>query len=328
MEEIVINGSRYDCYFILGVTPNDPITHIEKMFKQKALILHPDKMSPRDRLDKTLVEHRKKHYDILVQCYQTLVNKTKSFASSDRPNVLPVFNDRINEYRQTAATDAGYADVFNSEFDKTFYDPNSQGYTTSDRLTDVKDYERFNDKPRRAFQTYDRNEFNKMFEYNQECNSGPGSGSEMVMHKTTDGFTGYNSGTLNGAAQVVSYNGELTIGDNFGGTLGYSGFGGCDYRQGFGVANPGEQIRPPNDYIPNSTRLAEELAEKARGNLNRKQTLDIPQTSYEMQEEALEKVKREALRQEQANNFEYMKNYRRPPGVAGSQQINDIHDLF
>jgi hypothetical protein len=54
------------------------------------------------------------------------------------------------------------------------------------------------------------------------------------MHKTTDGFFGYNTGTLDGTPLVHSYNGILIIGDDLGETgVGYYGKDYADFRRAF-----------------------------------------------------------------------------------------------
>jgi hypothetical protein len=251
MDQIIIDNVSYDPYFFIGVTPDDPLDHISKVYKRKAKLIHPDKLSKEDKKSKKKVEERIKHFKILVACFEYIDSKKKSFTNKHRR--------KDNDYVQTEDLNVPLKDFDNSESLDTFNDsferlrlnnPNDFGYQVSNRLEKKEDYENFDYKPAKIFsRNFNSSEFNKAFEY-REAQFQSEKETHVIIHKTSDGFNGYNSANLGNCASVSSFNGLLMVGDNFGQSgIGYNDVNYSDYKQSFEApVNPDKKIRIPENF--------------------------------------------------------------------------------
>lgn len=258
---IEIDNVEYDPYFIMGVTPDDTVDHINKTFRKKAKILHPDKLTPKEKKDIKIVKERTKHFKILVECYEYVLNNKKRYTSSKHgenkfnKNLINNFDNNSDKLNS-----------FNKEFESLKINqktPNDFGYEIKEKIKTLEDYENFNEKPYKLFTkgSFNSNEFNNVFEYIKDSHSKKEKKNKALIHKTTDGFYGYNSGNLNNCSSVSTYNGMLIIGDNFGKNgVGYNGNNYSDYKQTYENAkNPNKKIQVPKEFITKKIKEKEML---------------------------------------------------------------------
>ena len=260
--EIMIDNIVYDVYFILGVTSDDTIEHITKEYKKKAKILHPDKMSLQDRNIPQKLAKRSKQFKVLTECFTFISDKKQSYNYSNKKIPIDIVNN-TNLIQQDFSNNNGL-ETFNNEFSRLkVQTPNDFGYTT-ERMPELSStnfeklksqYQSETFKPVQLYNNkkFDKNDFNKTFEYHQsqyESNT-----STALIHKTSDGFDAYNSGFLSGAgdlgcASVSSFNGIMIVGDNFGESgIGYNDTSYSDYKMSFSSQrNPESKIAVPNDF--------------------------------------------------------------------------------
>lgn len=249
---ISVDGEEYDIYFILGVTEDDSLDHVNKVFRSKAKLLHPDKLSADDKLDKRKVMMRSKQFKILVECYHAIKDMKTSFVNNnmDKEDINIVNNTNLET---KGFENNGDLNSFNLEFEKLrVATPNDFGYKVADRMRDLDEYERFEPNTYKLFENkkFDSTDFNKVFEYQQQLFSQQDKSKDLSIHKTTDGFSGYNTANFGNCASVNSFNGVLLVGDNFGESgLGYYGDDYSDYRQSFDLArNPNTKIKVPKNF--------------------------------------------------------------------------------
>lgn len=222
-----------DPYFFLGVTPEDDVNFITKVFRKKAKRLHPDKHHSTNAQEK---EHIHKQFQLLVQCYEHILHDVKTRESSlDLKKKFATQKELYSDIHRTDDTHRSSNDV-----EHVCYDTNGFGYGVHKRYENVDDYEQkpiikqiFDDK-------FDAQIFNKVFEYNASSKSKSNKQSEKgLVNRTTDGFFGLNSCPFE-FASVHSYNGLLLVGDDLGETgVGYYGSHFSDLKQSFDTSrNP------------------------------------------------------------------------------------------
>jgi hypothetical protein len=109
-------------------------------------------------------------------------------------------------------------------------------------------------------------EFNKIFEYNKQKQDDDKDKviTKSMIHKTTDGFFGYNTSDITNCALVSSFNGLLITGDNFGErNIGYWGNNYSDYKFSYKTSkNPNSKIIIPktnDDDILEKKMTSEEI---------------------------------------------------------------------
>ena len=272
MDEMVIDKTAYDPFFILGVTPEDSIEHITKEFRRKAKHLHPDKLSSNERNNTKLVLKRSKQFKILVDCYEFISNKKQNYNNS-RKGKESVNVPNYDDLTPKSFDNTDELESFNQKFNNIkLVNPNDFGYET-DRIGSLNEngnnfeslkqqYSSSSHRPHQIFDTksFNSHDFNKAFEYQQQQykddkdDTGDNDKS-IIIHKTSDGFNGYNSVILDNCASVSSFNGVMIVGDNFGQTgVGYNDTYYSDYRQTFqGPRNP-NQLSVPENFQSTSSR--------------------------------------------------------------------------
>lgn len=238
MNSIKINGVDYDPYFIVGVSEQDNVDFVNKMFRQRAKILHPDRMSLEEKSNPNIVSKRNLNFKILTECYEYIMERKKKVDRQFEfnPNLVSNFDT------------SGDLNKFNKDFESLRVEhPNDFGYTVKDRITKIEDYENFEIKTKKLFKNFDKDTFNKLFEFNQQ--NVKTENSDKLVHKTNDGFAGYNYKS-NGCSNVNNYNGILINGDMYGQTgVGYNDGNYGDYKQSFsGPLNP-ESLQPIPEHF-------------------------------------------------------------------------------
>jgi curved DNA-binding protein CbpA len=222
MDAIKIEGEYYDPYFILGVTKNDDDKQISKAYKLRAKKYHPDKAHQEDK------KKYEKRFKIICKSYE-YVKKKRATAQPPKNVPVPQSPDFLTNNEQP-------------ELDGQL--PNSFGYGETSRLESIEDYEKIDTK---IYKQLDKDKFelglfNKMFEQVKgNCSPSKNAG---IIHKTTDGFIGYNTADTDNCYTVHTYKGLLVYGDDFGenGT-GYWGNNYSDYKHSYNSAkNPTSKI--------------------------------------------------------------------------------------
>lgn len=238
MEVIDIDGKYYDPYRILEINRNDDDEIIKRSFKKKAKKYHPDKAST----DKERIKFEK-YFKILVESYDYIKTKRK---------------ESINLYKRN--NEEGYnRKELDKEFDNEKFkniDPNDFGYGEYERYSNADDYKNFSVNIYNQFEDkrYNNKLFNRIFEWNEKCNEGDEDNkknqSTALIHKTSDGFYGYNTGDLNNCALVNTFNGLMIVGDDFGESgIGYWDNKYGDYKMSYKkIKNPDGKVKIPKDF--------------------------------------------------------------------------------
>jgi len=256
MDQIVIDNNVYNPYFILDVVPEDTEQFITKSFRKKAKMWHPDKIPVNKKHDINYINEINHHFKVLVESYEYIIRKKQSINHNNREAII------IQKNLNLQSNDL---DSFNNEFEKMHIKtPNDFGYNISPRMSNIKEYDNFGYTPVKIFNSkqFNKNDFNKLFEYQKELHN-QDSNSSMdvgIYHKTSDGFNAYNSGDLNGAANVSSYNGIMIVGDTYGQTgIGYYDTNYSDYKQSFDVPKNPDNFNVPNSFDACSNKNIKKL---------------------------------------------------------------------
>lgn len=305
--EIMIDNIIYDVYFILGVTSDDTIEHINKEFKKKAKLLHPDKMSIQDRKDPKKLAKRNKQFKVLSDCFEFISDKKQSYNYKNRNTPIDVINN--TNIIQQEFSNNNTLDTFNDEFSRLkVQTPNDFGYAT-ERMPELSStnfeklksqYQSDTFKPVQLYsdKKFDQKDFNKTFEYHQSQYDN--QTETALIHQTSDGFNAYNSGFLSGSgdlgcASVSSFNGVMIVGDNFGESgIGYNDSNFSDYKMSFQTQrNPESKISVLNDFkqkINKDTPLTQKEIDaqiRLRKNNNLDSSSGPNKNNYKKQEEIL-----------------------------------------
>lgn len=287
MDVIDIDGKLYDPYFILGVTKDDSSEHITKLFRKKVKKYHPDKYT--DKNDKKKYEC---YFKILVSSFEYIKQKRK-----DKKSIHLIDKSKYKHEVKPKSCDI---DSFNKDFDnsKSKKDPNDYGYGENyTRLEKVEEYENLKVDLVNLFgkKKFSNKQFNKIFEWNKYKNLEKDQleTSKQLIHKTTDGFSSYNSGVIdNNCSLVSSYNGLMIAGDDLGERgIGYWGNNYSDYSIVHkGVRNPVKKPKIPRKFS------IDEYIEKSKNNTSEsviynedKYALDKKQYNDLLEKEQLDK---------------------------------------
>lgn len=215
--KVTIDSKQYDPYYILDVTCDDTDSVILKSYKKKVKKYHPDKA--RDPAQKKKYEF---FFKIIVECYQFIKQKRESV----RPNKLSDHN--------VSSAGTKHTEVGDHPLKKT-RETRETREAPDKRETEELVFRQFDDD------TYTTEDFNKLFEYTKKKNN-LDSGLQLI-HKTTDGFYGYNTSDIGNWALVHSYNGLLVSGD-FGKSGSFS-----DFKQSYNSSkNPKIKVVVPNNF--------------------------------------------------------------------------------
>lgn len=261
MDNIIINGESFNPYFMLDVVPDDNEDFITKSFRKKAKMWHPDKIKTKDPVK---IKQAEIHFTVLVESYQYIINTKRSVNHNKKREHIEVAN--ITNIKPTNIDNSNDLDVFNQEFSNLHVkSPNDFGYHTDPRLKDAKEYENFEYKPFKLFDTkkFNNNDFNKLFEYQQQQH-GNSDMNVGIYHTSTDGFNGYNGADLGNTASVSSYNGLMIVGDTFGQSgAGYYDTTYSDYKKSFESAkNPDNKIDLPDNFQSKTSKKIKPLSKQ------------------------------------------------------------------
>ena len=260
MDRIIVDGETYNPYFMLDVVPDDTESFITKSFRKKAKLWHPDKIRSNNP---EMIREAQIHFKVLVDSYEYIINKKHSFNHSKKREHIDVTNN--SKLNPKAIDNSSDLELFNEEFKRlNVTSPNDFGYEIKERLTDIKQYDNFSYRPHKIFdpKQFNRNDFNKVFEYQQQLYNSNETNDVSLYHKTTDGFNGYNAGELGNAANVSSYNGVMIVGDTYGQTgMGYYDTQYSDYKKSFdGAKNPETDIVVPETFKSHTNQKIKPLS--------------------------------------------------------------------
>lgn len=245
-----------DPHFILGVSRNDSMEVVTREFKKRIRKVHPDKIqgSQEDKDNAAL------QFKLFMDAYETIQSKfskpktvgvglRQQFKQEQEKNKKDVTQVNFNQ---------GDVDKFNKEYtEKRPNQPNDFGYGDYNRLGHGKsdddwkgrmnEYNSYSHTPVQVLnpESFSSQDFNKLFEYNNE--SMVNNEERGLVHKTTDGFSAFNSGGDN-IASVSSFNGLMITGDNFGQGVGYDTRTFADYKQSHNGAQNPDKGTVPVDY--------------------------------------------------------------------------------
>lgn len=248
MDVININGKLYDPYFILGVTKDDTNDHITKAFRKRVKKYHPDKYTN---------EYDKKKYE----CYFKILVESFEYIKEKRTGKKSIHLIDKSKYKHEVKQKEYDINKFNNDFNDNVKknnvknDPNDYGYGENYvRLKNVDEYDNLKVDLVNLFgnKKFSNKQFNKIFEWNKYKNSENDNSKQLIqIHKTTDGFNGYNSCTIDNSFSLVSsYNGLMITGDDLGEKgIGYWGNNYSDYSIVHkGIKNPEKKPRIPRNF--------------------------------------------------------------------------------
>jgi|UniRef100_A0A6C0AMZ2 curved DNA-binding protein CbpA len=275
MEVIDINGKLYDPYFILGVTKDDSSDHITRSFRKLVKKYHPDKYT-----DKTDKQKYESYFKILVASFEYIKEKRsgkKSIHLIDK-----------SKYKHEVKPKDCNIDSFNKDFDNIKRDPNDYGYGENyTRLKNTEEYDSLKVDLVNLFgkKKFSNKQFNKIFEWNKHKNleNDPTNNANQLIHRTTDGFSCYNSTIIDNSCSLVSsYNGLMIAGDDLGERgVGYWGNNYSDYSIVHkGIKNPAKKPRIPKNFtINNKNQKSDEkdinVYDEDKHGLDKKQYNDL-----------------------------------------------------
>lgn len=284
MDKVKIGEKYYDPYFILSVTPDDSLTHITKAFRAKAKVLHPDKFKMRKDVD---IERVNKHFRILLECYQYIVEKRRE---------IFVKGDKIEIELQS----------------KSKNNLNEFGYGETNRIKSIEDYDNtiitienvLRDKK------FNLKKFNRLFEFNEYLQKKTDEQELALVHKTEDGFYGYNSSHLGDMALVSSFNGILIVGDDLGETgKGYYGNNYSDLKKSFsGVKNLEKLPIVPKEFKTQQEKSNTKIVTMKEYLKNRTEE-KIEKTDYNNQLKSLLDKKKYRLKEKIEGDKKFVEKY-------------------
>lgn len=285
MDLVCIHDEYYDPYHILGVAVDDPDDHITRAYKLKAKKYHPDKAPREKRKDYT------RKFKIVKASYDYILAKRTESLQNTRSYKIKT------QFIPHADADAERDTERDTERDAERGDsPYDFGYGQQKRLQSVTDYAPA-DAGVRVVNQFSRKkftpkQFNRLFNYIKREGDGDGDGDsgdgegdgEGIVHKTTDGFIGYNTSETNYCALVSSFNGLLITGDDLGETgVGYSTGNFRDYRKSFKHKKNPEKIIKIVDLVEDVEDV-EQISLKAKRK-SRDQGISVKKSLGEAQDE-------------------------------------------
>lgn len=242
-------SSDFDPYCILGVDRDATPKEINKAYKDKAILYHPDRPGNRGDKDKA------KYFKMVCTSYEVLSDPTKrqqynTNYSATHMNMKKGSKSTVKQQKQNKVNinkDNFNVNKFNAEFEKNrAKDPNDIGYgdnmqphLTKDQISADGSMRRDDvDAPKRLFndKAFNREEFNKVFEYQKQQEDG----GLVERHEGEPMAFALNSGTA--YTDIAVYNGAMIIGhdtDDFSSIDNNNGLDYTDYQRGYsGAYNP------------------------------------------------------------------------------------------
>lgn len=292
MKYIKIDGEKIDPYFIVGVTEDDSEETLYRRYKQKAKILHPDKAKGKD---KKLCE---KNFRVLKESYDFI--KAEIRGENNRNDIKKLKEAKREKYKEDDAKNfktkeekKKFDEKYEKEKEKSKR-PEEFGHKDHRRMKTTAEYDELDVEIERILDKFSSKKFNKIFEYIKEKKKDDDKERGLVQ-KTTDGFFGYNSGTVK-HMPISVYNGLLLAGDDYGEEG--KGYYGDDYSDYLDVLNA---IRNPKKGEIDIKKIMRRKVKKEEIKKNIKdleEKLDIPRGSFVQSNEEFELKKSKQLKEE------------------------------
>jgi curved DNA-binding protein CbpA len=291
-EYVCIDDEYYDPYFILGVARDDSDHQIARAYKERAKKYHPDK-APADKIKKY-----EKRFTIILESYEFIKRRRET---------VQIKREGIVESQD-----------FNREFEKVT-NPYDFGYGTEHRMANVEDYKSFDSTPVNQFEKkkFSNRTFNRLFTSNKKRFVDE-SKSRALVHKTSDGFFGYNTADLTNCALVSSFNGLLITGDNFGESgVGYYSNEYSDYKHSYNSPkNPDVVLEVPEEESSSEKEIEKNVIDRySEYKAGYKSKLSMRGGSFhEQQQQLLERAVKDLEEKEREDKemiMKYNKLYKR-----------------
>lgn len=282
---IKIEDEKVDPYFILGVTEEDNEELLYKNYKQKARILHPDKA-------RTLKEREKneKSFRILKESYEYIK------AIKEGENMIRKLKEAKREFAKNYISEEEKRD-FNEFYEKKKIDkkPGDYGHKEHKRMKSTGEY--VDIEIEKILDKFSSKKFNKIFDYVKDTSDKVENKERGLIHRSTDGFYGYNSGVTK-EMPVSVYNGLLLAGDDYGEEgKGYYGEDYTDYKEILnGVKNPNKKEIDMGAIKRYLEKNKKSIPKKNIKELEER--IDIPRGSYIRENERFEISKNKQIKEE------------------------------
>jgi len=273
MSTIIIGGQEFDPYFMLDVTPDDTDEQVTKAFRRNAKKYHPDKCLSADPKQKKKME---KQFGIILECFNYIMERRNMHSLQKKKHTVTPTNGKVS-----------------GEFEGE----NSYGYGIKEKVTSIKDYDKFDEVAYNQFigRKFNIKDFNKIFEYNTQQNSKSKVDSKelSLVHKTTDGFYGYNTHDVGDHGFVSSFNGLMLNCDDFGESgVGYWSNNYADYKLSFSkTRNPDKRVIVPKEFVASK----EKIAKHTKHTKHREETLPVSSIGSKASKEVLYNIQKQEL---------------------------------
>lgn len=255
MDVVKVGGKRYDPYFILDVTKDDSDEHIKRSFREKVKRYHPDRYT-----DPAKRKKYELYFQILSESFDYIRTKRSSTnVDTRRRSSKSTTRSKQDQERSKKMSPNTFNKTFCESSDVNRNKPEDFGYSAT-RTSTVKEYKNFevNNYNQFSDRKFSEREFNRIFDYIKQQQSQESQTRQLqVVHKTTDGFNGYNCNDVGECALISSFNGLLITGDDLGERgIGYWGDRYGDYKMSYETArNPNRRVKVPKDFVkPEPTR--------------------------------------------------------------------------
>jgi curved DNA-binding protein CbpA len=301
MDKITIQNKEYDPYFILDVSIDDTDEHITQAFYKKAKKYHPD------RAPKGSHEKYTRYFNVIRECYEYIKSKrAEQIVLTKREKQKKLIQKDEKNFTKDELK------KFNKSFEKE--NPNDFGYGNQERIKSIKDYEdqQIEIVKQMDEKKYTNEEFNLLFEYTKQLNEQQEPASKALVHKTTDGFFGYNTSDLPSCSMVSSYNGLLITGDNFGESgVGYWSNNYGDYKQSFNSSkNPQQKIKVPSSFKESYTNKPETTFNASKYKKDYDSFTPIPSGNYNAEQEKLLRTTLDQLMEKEESDKQMFMKYK------------------
>lgn len=293
MSYIKIDNEKIDPYFIVGVTEEDSEETLYRRYKQKAKILHPDKVKDKD---KKLCE---KNFRILKESYEYI--KREKRGENNRNDIKKLREAKRDKYKEEEEKNFKTKEdkkKFNEKYEKEkekLKKPEDYGHKEHRRIKEAKEYKELDVEIDKILDKFSSKKFNKIFEYLKEKNKSEEDKERGLIQRTTDGFFGYNSGTVK-QMPVSVYNGLLLAGDDYGEEG--KGYYGDDYSDYLDVLNSIRNPKKGEIDIKKIMKYKIKREETKRNIKDLEEQLNIPRGSFVKANEEFELQKSRQLKEE------------------------------
>jgi curved DNA-binding protein CbpA len=197
--KIEIDNLKVNPYDILGVNENDTMEKIEKEYKKRALLLHPDKSKLKKELSNRM-------FKVLNKCFEYIkqkkINKLNELENNEIYGGINKFDNFTspNNSKSQNFYNINKIETFNEKFENHKIERekelNLSNFNKYERLQNIEDYTEINvNNYGLDVKNFNVDDFNAKFnEISKTNNEQLFNSNKQLIHETTDGFMGANSG--------------------------------------------------------------------------------------------------------------------------------------